>query len=207
VPIGFTLGPLRNRDYGSVNYRGREIPAANFIVELFDSKGQLVEKQSVASPPIRPAWMGVTATLDTNRSATWATLTLQFMLHTSFLSADEIFVFLPKSHSVRKDLVVAHFSMFNASGKHVILPDAAVQLERVQDPVIRVMERVAIRIGAKRPLLKGINITLSIHNVFTPVGGTRLKDTMYIVSTASYGCSAANAKDMSWKTDEPALLL
>lgn len=150
IPITFAIGPLRNRGYGSVNYRGEETPAGTFTVELFDSTDVLVEQASVASPPIRPAWLGVTAGVNTNKSASVAKLDLNFTLSKTMLAADEVFVFLPPGFSVLKNHVKATFLVQGLNGNTFeALPAAAdVELERVRDPITNMTERVAVRVAA-----------------------------------------------------------
>ena len=201
VPITFTLWPIRNRDYGSVNYRGDEIPAGFFTVKLYDNTDRLIEEQRVDSPPIRPAWLGVTAVLGTNRSATLTTVDLSFQLSRSLLTNDEIFVFLPKGYSVYKGQAVARVSVHDTTVQTYV---ADIELERVMDPVTQVMQRATVRIAANAPLPSGRTISVAIDNIFTPVGGERRKD-VFIVSTASYGCGVASQhrNDKSWEGDVP----
>jgi hypothetical protein len=201
VPITFTLGPLRNRGYGSVNYRETEIAAANFTVNVFDSSNNLIETTNVSSPPIRPAWMGMTAEFSTNKSATLATLNLKFQLFYRMLAKDEFFVFLPRRFSVDKELLAVRVSYQSATGASVHLPSVNFELERVLDPLTSDMQRVTVRIGANAALDRGLNISISIENIFTPVGGQRAKDDI-VLSTASYGCSSST-QGMSWSTSIP----
>ena len=210
VPINFTLGPFRNRDYGSVNYRGDVIHAGLFQFELLDQAGQLMESLPMQSPPIRPAMLEVRAHLDTNRSATLAQLDLRFKLFKSMLAADEIFVFLPKGYVVPKSQISAHMSTLDAEDNALAIPldvTSHIQLEQVLDLQTDVPERVAVRLAVGRSLEKDRNITLSIFNIMTPVGGKRPGD-LFTVSTASYGCSVEEEhKQKAWDTDSPTALL
>jgi len=209
VPIKFTLGPFRNRDYGSVNYRGEVIHAGLFRFELLDATGQLMESLSIKSPPIRPAKLEVRAHLDTNRSATLAQLDLYFKLFKSMLAADEIFVFLPKGYSVPKGQIKAQISTLDARDKLLKIPlnvTSHIQLENVMDLATGVPERMAVRLAAGKPLQRAKDINLTLFNILTPVGGKQPGD-IFTVSTASYGCSVKQQhKQKSWSDDSPTAL-
>jgi hypothetical protein len=208
VSVHFKLGPIHNWVYGSVNYQGTEISNENFKMEIFDSTKKMTEQVLFADPVIRPAWLGVSLNISTNRSAERAKFSWSFKLSNSLLAKDETVLFLPKRVAVEKSLVVADTSIReNPEGVlWTTVPNVNLQLDRVFDSNSKVMQRVARRSKANRELKRHQEIKMSIENIFASVGGQREKDTL-LMSTASGGDSATDAWNKSWEKDIPQKLV